>query len=205
MRIGTLVLLAAPLGVVLGNASAAIRVTAYLPRTGPTGRTESPEAAKRRGAVDVALCALMRDVLLHHSEAAALTWGAVDLRPDGFARVAILRSETDAEPCVQYVGRAAAALRRIAPANPEPDVRVFGMRTGRTVANRIAAAARAAGLGEGFSGHSPRVGVAVDLTGGGISLQALQVAGRWKSVRMPARYSAAERAGRGAVAQYYRR
>ena len=34
---------------------AAIRATAHLPRTGPTGRTESADAAKRRGAVDVAL------------------------------------------------------------------------------------------------------------------------------------------------------
>lgn len=70
----------------------------------------------------------------------------------------------------------------------EPDALVFGM-TSRTVSNRIAAAERAAGLGGGYSGHSPRVGMAVDLTAAGISLQALQVAGRWKSVRMPARYS----------------
>ena len=125
---------------------------------------------------------------------------------DGSARVTVTRSKTDAEPRILYAGRAAAAaLRRIAPADPEPDARVFGMATGRTVSNRIAAMARAAGLGDGFSGHSPRVGMAQDLTASGASLQALQVAGRWKSVRMPARYSAGERAARGAVAKYYRR
>ena len=185
---------------------AAIRATAHLPRTGPTGRTESADAAKRRGAVDVALASVMRDALLRRSEAAALTWAAVDFRPDGSARVTVTRSKTDAEPRILYAGRAAAAaLRRIAPADPEPDARVFGMATGRTVSNRIAAMARAAGLGDGFSGHSPRVGMAQDLTASGASLQALQVAGRWKSVRMPARYSARERAARGAVAKYYRR
>lgn len=154
----------------------------------------------------MALASVMRDALLRRSEAAALTWAAVDFRPDGSARVTVTRSKTDAEPRILYAGRAAAAaLRRIAPADPEPDARVFGMATGRTVSNRIAAMARAAGLGDGFSGHSPRVGMAQDLTASGASLQALQVAGRWKSVRMPARYSARERAARGAVAKYYRR
>ena len=125
---------------------------------------------------------------------------------DGSARVTVTRSKTDAEPRILYVGRAAtAALKRIAPADPEPDARVFGIRSGRSVSNRIAAMAKAAGLGDGFSGHSPRVGMAQDLTAAGASLQALQVAGRWKSVRMPARYSAGERAARGAVAKYYRR
>ena len=184
----------------------AIRATAHLPRSGPTGRTESKSAAKRRGAVDVALVSVMRDALLRRSEAAALTWSAVDFRPDGSARVTIMRSKTAAAPVVQFVGRAAAsALRRIVPTDPEPDARVFGLRSGQAISNRIQAAAKAAGLSGNFSGHSPRVGMAMDLTAAGASLQALQVAGRWKSVRMPARYSAGERAGRGAVAKYYGR
>lgn len=114
-------------------------------------------------------------------------------------------SKTDTEPKVLYIGlAAAAALRRIGGSDPEPTARVFGLRSGRSVSNRIAAMCRAAGLGDGFTGHSPRVGMAQDLTASGASLQALQVAGRWKSVRMPARYSSAERTGRGAVARYYR-
>ena len=63
--------------------------------------------------------------------------------------------------------------------------------------------ARAAGLGEGFSGHSPRIGMAQDLTAAGVGLPALMVAGRWKSERMPAYYSRAQSAGRGAVANFY--
>ena len=95
------------------------------------------------------------------------------------------------------------ALRRIRPGSALPGERVFGLRTGRAISNRLAAMARAAGLGDGFSGHSPRVGMAQDLTASGAELSALMVAGRWKSERMPAHYSRAEIAGKGAVARFY--
>ena len=41
-----------------------------------------------------------------------------------------------------------------------PEAQVFGLRSGRAVSNRIALAAKAAGLIGRFSGHSPRVGMA---------------------------------------------
>ena len=68
------------------EALGAIRATAATPRTGPTGRTESPEAARRRGAVDIALASVMRDAMLRRSEAAALTWADVEFRSDGSGR-----------------------------------------------------------------------------------------------------------------------
>ena len=58
-------------------------------------------------------------------------------------------------------------------------------------------------LGEGFSGHSSRVGMAQDLAAGGAELPALMVAGRWQSPRMPAQYTEKQALGRGAVARYY--
>ena len=66
-------------------------------------------------------------------------------------------------------------------------------------------AARAAGLGEGFPGHSGRVGMVQDLARTGVELPALMTAGtgRWKSSRMPARYTERQAAERGAVARYY--
>ena len=64
-------------------------------------------------------------------------------------------------------------------------------------------AARAAGLGDGFSGHSPRVGMARDLVRAGIELPSLMTAGRWRTPVMPAHYTRNEVAGRGAVAQFY--
>ena len=188
------------------EALAAIRATAAAPRAGPTGRTESPEAARIRGAVDVALASVMRDAMLRRSEAAALEWADVELRPDGSGRLRVRRSKTDqeGEGAVQYLGKGtAAALREIRPENPDPDARVFGLRSGRSVARRLAAMARAAGLEGAFSGHSARVGMARDLVASGASVAAVQIAGRWASARMPAHYARGELAARGAVARFY--
>ena len=63
--------------------------------------------------------------------------------------------------------------------------------------------AQAAGLGEGFTGHSGRVGMAQDLVKSGVELPALMTAGRWKSAKMPARYTERQAADRGAVTKYY--
>ena len=179
---------------------------AAAPRAGPTGRTESPEAARNRGAVDVALASVMRDAMLRRSEAAALEWADVELRPDGSGRLRVRRSKTDqqGEGAVQYLGKGtAAAVREIRPGNPDPDARVFGLRSGRSVARRLAAMARAAGLEGAFSGHSARVGMARDLVASGASVAAVQIAGRWKSPRMPAHYARGELAARGAVARFH--
>ena len=185
---------------------AAIRATAHVPRTGPTGRKETVETARSRGEMDIAIASVMRDALLRRGEAAELRWGAVEFRRDGSARVIIKRSKTSNTSAVLYVGpQATEDLRRIRPEQASPRARVFELRCGRSISNRIAAMTRAAGLGEGFSGHSPRIGMAQDLTAAGVGLPALMVAGRWKSERMPAHYSRGEAAGRGAVAQYYAR
>lgn len=71
------------------------------------------------------------------------------------------------------------------------------------IGRRVNAAAKAAGLGEGFTGHSGRVGMAQDLANTGTELPALMTAGRWKNSKMPVRYTERQAAGRGAVARYY--
>ena len=66
----------------------------------------------------------------------------------------------------------------------------------------IKAQARTAGV-EGFiSGHSLRVGSAVSLVQAGATVVDMQVAGRWKSVQMPAHFAKAELAERGAIARF---
>ena len=188
---------------------AAIRATAHLPRTGPSGRVEAEKTACRRGAIDVALIATMRDALLRRSEAVALTWADIEFRPDGTARLTIRRSKTDqqGEGAVQFIGEEAAAdLKAIRPTRGSRDGtarRVFGLRSGRSISNRIRAAAKAAGLEGDFSGHSPRIGMAQDLAEAGASTTDLMVVGRWTSHRMPARYSKAMAAGRSAVSRFY--
>ncbi|MBF0421168.1 MAG: tyrosine-type recombinase/integrase [Magnetococcales bacterium] len=60
-------------------------------------------------------------------------------------------------------------------------------------------------IGIDVSGHSCRVGMAQDLTANGAELVAIMQAGRWKSPTMPARYSERLAAGRGAVADLYKK
>ena len=58
-------------------------------------------------------------------------------------------------------------------------------------------------ISEGYTGHSGRVGIAQDLAKNGVELPALMTAGRWKSSKLPARYTERQAADRGAVARYY--
>ena len=185
---------------------AAIRATAQLRRTGPGGRTERASKARLRGLVDIALASVMRDAMLRRSEAAALTWADVAFRSDGSARVTVRRSKSDQDGtgAILYVGRAAATeLRAIHRPDASPKAPVFGLRSGRAVSNRIAAAAKGVGLMGRFSGHSPRVGMARDLVASGEGVAALQVAGRCVSAQMPAHYARAELAAKGAVARFH--
>ena len=55
-------------------------------------------------------------------------------------------------------------------------------------------------MGDGFSGHSCRVGMAQDLAAAGASLAAIMQAGRWKSAATLARYIEHLQTQRGAVA-----
>ena len=158
--------------------------------------------------MDLALMQVMRDGLLRRSEAAALRWGDVEFHADGSGRLNIARSKTDqaAGGATLYLGPAAVeALLAIRPeeAVTDPAGSVFGLSASQ-ISRRIKAADRMAGLGDGFSAHSPMVGMAQDLSAAGAELPELMTAGRWDSPTMPARYTEAQAAGRGAVAQYYR-
>lgn len=182
----------------------AIAATARRRRVGKSGRQESARTAARRGSVDIALVSIMRDAMLRVSECAALVWSDIETAPDGSGRLLIRRSKTDldGEGSVQFVSpqtmAALASIRNGAPA----ELRVFELSPNQ-ISLRIKQAALAAGLGDGFSGHSPRVGMAQDLARVGVELPSLMTAGRWRSPMMPARYTRNETADRGAVAQFY--
>ena len=155
--------------------------------------------------MDVAIASVIRDGLLRVSEAAALTWADIAPAADGTGVATIRRSKTDAEGQGQavYLGPAAmSALAAIRSDDVDGAASVFGL-SARQLPRRIQAMALVAGLGEGFSGHSGRVGMAQDLAASGAELPALMVAGRWQSPRMPARYTERQALGRGAVARYY--
>ena len=164
---------------------------------------------RRCGAWSTALASVMRDGLLRVSEAAALRWGDLELAGDGSGRIRIPESKTDqeAEGVVLYLGPAAVeALLAIRPEEAVIDAvtPVFNLHPD-TIRRRLQQAARAAGLPgwRDITGHSGRVGMAQDLSAAGFALPELMTAGRWKSPRMPARYTERQAAGRGAVARYY--
>ncbi len=187
------------------EAMALIQATAYSPRPGRGGWLESRTTARRRGDVDVALISLMRDAMLRVSEAAALTWTDIMAVEDGTGRLLIRRSKTDPEGkgAVVFLSSSTMARLKVIRDGAAPGTSVFGLHRNQ-LANRIKQAAQAAGLGEGFSGHSPRVGMARDLARAGIELPCLMNAGRWRSPNMPALYTRNEIAGRGGVARFYK-
>ena len=193
------------------DALAAVKATARILRVhqGKRRRKETEAEAAKRAQVDLALLQVMRDGLLRGSEASALRWGAVELHEDGSGRLHVARSKTDqsAEGAVLYLGPPATqTLLAIRPEEAviDPAARVFGLSVSQ-ISRRIKAATKIAGLGEGFSGaFCPRGhGPGPERRGGGAA-GAHVTAGRWDSPTMPAKYTKAQAAGRGAVARYYR-
>ena len=189
-----------------------IRDTACIPRKTDRGM-ERPSNARRRGLVDIALISVMRDALLRRSEAAEVRWERIATEPDGSGRLTIPWSKTDqqGEGVVLYLGPPTMkALDRIRPRQKQmlerdKDEKGLFRLKAAAISERIAAAALAAGLGEGYSGHSCRVGMAVDLADAGATMAQLQAVGRWKSSQTVARYVGSQFAGRSVVAQLYAR
>ena len=179
------------------EALAAVKATAWVQRVdkGKRRRKETEAVANRRALVDLALLQVMRDGLLRRSEAAALRWGDLEFHTDGSGRLHVLRSKTDqtAEGTVLYLGPVAVeTLLAIRPEEAviDPATSVFGLSDSQ-IYRRVKAATKMAGLGEGFGTHSPRVGMAQDLSATGAELPELMTAGRWDSPTMPAKYTEA--------------
>ena len=178
-----------------------VRFWACHPREG-----EAEAKAWRRGLKDIAILAVMRDGMLRVGEAAALMWNDVELQPDGCALLHVRRSKTDrrGEGKVQLLAPLAVAdLDRAFPSGDrDPEARVFGVGA-RQLGERVRRVCEHAGLGTGYCGHSPRVGMAQDLAAMDIGTPALMDAGRWKSAGMVARYTRTEEVYRGAIARFY--
>ena len=107
-----------------------------------------------------------------------------------------------------YLGTAAVqALLAIRPTQAVIDASasasVFNLPSSQ-IGRHIKRATEIAGLGDGYTGHIPRVGMAQNLSAAGAGLPVLITAGRRDSPQMPAKYAEAQAAKRGAVARYYR-
>ena len=141
----------------------AIRKTAQEPRRGRGGRMERTANACRRGALDIAMIGLMRDARLRVSEAAALIWEDIDQVNGGSGRVRV--GETGYRVVSAETIRLLLSVCRGA---GDADL-VLGLRPNQ-IALRIGAAARQAGLGGGYSGDSPRLGMIRDMETVGVLL-----------------------------------
>ena len=173
---------------------AEILATALMPRrtSGCAPRLESTEDAERRGKVDIALVSLLRDALLSRSEAAALRWGDVEWLDNNTGRIFVKRRKTDRGDLwkTPHISEeTVSALRAIMPvaALINTEDRIFGLSDSQ-IGRRVRQSALAAGLGDGFSGNSGRVGKVQDLSNAGLDIPGLMAAGRWQSAAMPARY-----------------
>ncbi len=149
---------------------------------------------------DAALIAVMSDAMLHASEAVAVQVQGITTEADGTGRLAVHQSKTDQKGtgAVLYLG--APTLQRVqawltrAGIESGPvfrSVRKAGSVTGsalttRSVSRIIKRIAEPLGITGRVSSHSFRVGSAQSLVERGATLTETQLAGRWKSARMPA-------------------
>ena len=178
---------------------------------------EWPDRTRRRAAFDLALIAIMRDCLLRRSEAAAITWGhiKVEHKPGhvyGVLTIPFGKTDQYGKGEVAYIDISTLArLQQMAvacgkdPSNPKQ--LVFEM-SPQQMARRIKKACAHAGLTKQigkFSGHSPRVGMAIDLATYNTPLVGIMQSGRWRIPATVMRYIRSIAVGDGAVARLHRR
>ena len=195
----------------LGAANLATVVdTAFLPRPSndinrSAGGYELMYVALKRGALDVAIVTTMFDALLRLNEAAELLWADISYNRDRSGLLYIRHSKNDQEGrgAFQWLSpQTMEYLESIRPTGQDPDARVFGL-TKWTIQLRIRLMALAAGLGPGYSGHSPRIGMIHELVTAGMSHTLIIHAARWRIPSMLATYTRQLETTKGAVAQFY--
>ena len=148
------------------------------------GRRRRPKELADAAPWTLAIIGVLADGCLRRSEAAALTWGEVEFWPDGTGRITIRKGKNQPDlQTVAVTSATARAMQEVKGLDPTATTLVFGL-TGEALANRARAAARAAGLGDRFTGHSA-----------GAPNAAVQNQGRWKHGDMVARYTRGESAG----------
>ena len=137
----------------------AIRRTAQERRRGRGGGQESRRDAQTRGLMDLAMIGLMRDGLLRVKDAAVLRWDAIERQEDGTGRLMLRESEA---AVTRALSVDTIRLLESVRGDAGDDARIIGLMPNQ-ISARIGAAATQAGLGQGYSGESPRLGMLKDL------------------------------------------
>lgn len=179
----------------------------------PYGRgVEGAATTARRARLDGAIVALLFCAGMRRSEVADLRWADVAAADGGGnVRVRVRRSKTnqraerpDYRLLVNGFARAVEAARAADAGEagaPDPAAHVVPL-SARQIARRLASLGERGGV-PGLTGHSGRVGLAVELVRRGASTTSVQDAGGRRAPAMVARYAATVRAEDGAVARYF--
>ena len=164
----------------------------------------STEEERKEVLKTIGLISLMRDALLRSGEAAALTCGDITTAPNGGGRVLIRRSKTDPFGTGAVLAVSTETMNYVSTRTEgrKANESVFGWTRGMLI-YRIQEAGKRAGLGSSFSGHSPRRGMAQELSRRGMSLEDLMEVGRWDNVSVAAQYTVEDDPDDGAVARFY--
>ena len=128
-----------------------VRAAAPEPRRRGSG-VESPQDARRRGLVDVALCSVVLEAGLRCTQAAALKWGDLGKDANGGPAIRVGTGSSRAGDLIGISTRALDDLKAIAPKGPAPDSRIFAF-SARQTCDRIRRAARAVGLESKIAGE----------------------------------------------------
>ena len=147
---------------------------------------ETAHQAANRSAFDKALLSFSIDILARPETTAAAERRHIEQTRNGRHVLFIPHSKTDqthqgvygflTERTMEFLEEMFASRKR----QTKPHDRIFGI-SERQIANRIKAAAKHAGLEGRFRGHSPRVGMAVQLAIEGRTIAQIKHVGRWKS------------------------
>ena len=140
----------------------AIRETAHEPRPARGGRLETASAARRRGNVDVAMVGLMRDARLKVREAAALAWSDIEKLSDGTGKVTVPGAGAAGTDTIRAVSSSTMRALATIAKRTEPQDKIVNLSPNR-IGTRIRDAAIQAGLGSGYGGESPRMGMLADM------------------------------------------
>ncbi|MYF52074.1 MAG: tyrosine-type recombinase/integrase [Gammaproteobacteria bacterium] len=138
----------------------------------------------------MAMISKVADSGLRRSEVVALRWADIERQADGAGRISVQHSKTDQSGEGAFVTMTELAMDD---SNRWREVQSGGDRpfqlTGETVRHRTAKAAKDAGLGEGFSGHSPRADMAVRMVERGAPKNAVMQQGHWRTSAALGRYT----------------
>ena len=163
-------------GALTDDALARVREVLRLPKRGRGRPMESANTARRRAALDLAIIGVLADGGPRRSEAAALTWGDVELCADGTGRLTIQKGKNQVEPAtVAATAATARALRDIRPDDVDPGQPNARRSPGRGPGRRVQRTQRPHRHG---SAGAPNA--------------AVQRQGRWKHGDMLARYTRGE-------------